>query len=454
MTAARLSPVRRLATWTLLALGLALALLGPAGAAPAQASVEIQRVSGGGVEAWLVEDHSNPIITARIAFRGGAATDPPGKEGLADMVSALLDEGAGELDSAAFQARLEDLAITLRFDADLDSLRGSLETLSENRNEAFALLRRALAEPRFDAEPVERVRSQLQARARGALEDPEVVATRAFFALAFPDHPYGRPAGGTAESLAAVGAEDLRAFVRDRLSRDRLVIGVVGDIDARELSRLLEATFAGLPQTGAEVAVADTAPATRGQVKIVATGAPQSAIVFGQRGVARDDPDYYPATVLGHVLASGPFTSRLYQEVREKRGLVYTVYARLAPLDHSALILGLAGTVNERAGETIAVIRDIWSAVAADGVSEAELADAKTYLTGSFPLRFTSSGQIAAILVSMQVEELGIDYLDRRNDLIEAVSLDDVNRLARDLLAPQALAFAIAGNPDGVEATH
>lgn len=454
MSAARAFPLLRPRAAAVLALVLALVLLGPAAIGTARASVEIQRVSGGGVEAWLVEDHSNPIITARIAFRGGAATDPPGKEGLADMVSALLDEGAGELDSAAFQGRLEELAITLRFDADLDTLRGSLETLTENRDEAFALLRRALGEPRSDPEPVERVRSQLQARARGALEDPEVVATRAFFALAFPGHPYARPASGTAESLAAVTADDLRAFVRARLSRDRLVIGVVGDIDATELSRLLEMTFAGLPEEGAAPAVADTAPATDGQVQILATGAPQSAIVFGQRGLARDDPDYYTATVLTHILASGPFTSRLYQEVREKRGLVYTVYARLAPLDHSSLILGLAGTVNERAGETIAVIRDVWRAVAGEGVSEGELADAKTYLTGSFPLRFTSSGQIAAILVSMQLDELRIDYLERRNGLIEAVSLDDVNRLARELLAPQGLAFAIAGNPEGVEATH
>lgn len=437
-----------------LVLAWTVALLGAAGQRPAHAAVEIQRVSGGGVEAWLVEDHSNPIITARLAFRGSAATDPAGKEGLAEMVAALLDEGAGELDSSAFQGRLEELAITLRFEADLDALRGRLETLSEHRDEAFALLRRALAEPRFDAEPVERVRSQLQARARGALEDPEVIATRAFFALAFPNHPYGRPSSGTAESLAAITADDLRSFARDRLIRDRLVIGVVGDIDAKELAQLLEASFGKLPKTGAEISVADVAPATDGQIAIVPTGAPQSAIAFGQSGVARDDPDYYAATVLSHILASGPFTSRLYQEVRETRGLVYTVYARLVPLDHSSLIVGLAGTVNERANETITVIRDVWSEVAGKGVSESELADAKTYLTGSFPLRFTSSGQVAAILVSMQLEELGIDYLEKRNALIEAVSLAHVNRLAGQLLVPQALTFAIAGDPDGVEATH
>lgn len=438
----------------LAALLLATVALAAGGSSQAVAAVTIQRVQAAGVEAWLVEDHSNPIVTARIAFRGGAATDPPGKEGLARMVAGLLDEGAGELDSAGFQRRLEELAITLRFDADLDVFGGSIETLAEHREEAFALLRRALGTPRFDADPVARVRSQLQARARTALEDPDVVATRAFFALAFPGHPYGRPAGGTVESLAAITEGDLREFVRQRLSRDRLVIGVVGDIDASELARLLEATFAGLPATGVPLAVADTAPATRGQVAIVPTGAPQSAIVFGQRGLARRDPDYYAATVLAHILASGPFTSRLYEEVREKRGLVYTAYARLTPLDHAALILGLAGTVNERAGETVAVIREVWREAASTGVSEAELADAKTYLTGSFPLQFTSSAQVAGILVSMQREDLGITYLEQRNGLIEAVRLADVNRLARDLLAPEALTFAIAGEPDGVEAAH
>ncbi len=421
--------------------------------APAKA-VEVQRVTGGGVEAWLVEDHTNPIVTTRLAFRGGAALDPADRSGLAEMVAALLDEGAGDLDSTAFHERLENLAITLGFDADLDALRGKVETLSEHRDAAFALLRQALIAPRFDAEPVARVRSQLQAAARAALEDPDAVASRAFFAMAFPDHPYGRPAGGTADSLAAITAQDLRIFAASRLTKDRLVIGVVGDITAGELATLLQRTFADLPSTGDTATVADVVPNIHGQTEVVPTGAPQSAIIFGQRGLPRDDPDFYAATVLVHILGSGPFTSRLYQEVREKRGLVYTVYARLAPLDHAALILGTAGTVNERAGETLRVIRGVWSGIARDGADESDLADAKTYLTGSFPLRFTSSGQVAGILVSMQLEHLGIDYLDRRNALIEAVTLADVNRLARGLLAPKSLAFVVAGAPIGVEANN
>lgn len=422
--------------------------------APPAHAVDVKRVTGGGVEAWLVEDHTNPIVTARLAFRGGGALDPAGKEGLAEMVSALLDEGAGELESQAFQGRLEDLAITLRFDADLDTFRGRLETLSENREVAFALLRDALTRPRFDAEPVARIRSQMQANLRQALEDPDTIAMRAFFAMIYPHHPYGRPVDGTPESLAAITVGDLRAFAASRLTKDTLVIGVVGDITAEELSAVLEATFAGLPASGRPLAVADVAPATGGQVKIVPTGSPQSAIIFGQRGVSRDDPDYYAASVLSQVLGASPFTSRLYEEVREKRGLVYSVYARLTPLDHSSLILGNAGTVNRRAGKTVETIRAAWRNVADRGITDSELADTKTYLTGSFPLRFTANGQIAGMLVSMQLENLGIDYLDRRNDLIEAVTLADVNRLAHELLSADALAFVIAGEPEGVKASN
>lgn len=435
----------------------ALVLFVMAASAPAAGAVEVQRVTGGGVEAWLVEDRTNPIINVQLAFRGGAALDPAGKGGLTEMVAGLLDEGAGDLDSAAFHDRLEELAVTLRFDADRDALYGELETLSDRREAAFALLHQALVAPRFDAEPIARVRSQLQAAARRALEDPATVASRAFMAMAFPGHPYGRPTGGTADTLAAITDQDLRTFVSTRMTKDRLVIGVVGDITPEALAAELERTFADLPATSNDEAVPDVAEVaakTDGQTVIVPTGAPQSAIVFGQQGLSRDDPDFYAATVLAHILGSGPFTSRLYQEVREDRGLVYTVYARLAPLDHAALIIGSAGTVNERAGETLAVIRDVWRAVATEGVDERELADAKTYLTGSFPLRFTSSGRIARILVAMQMDDLGIDYLDRRNEFIEAVSLSDVNRLARDWLDADGLAFVAAGAPTGIDASH
>lgn len=424
------------------------ALITPAGA------VEVQRVTGGGVEAWLVEDHSIPIISVDFAFRGGAALDPQDKAGLARFTMALLDEGAGDLDSQAFQARLEALAVELSFHATRDTVGGDMRTLSANRDAAFDLLRLALSEPRFDAEPVARVRSQIEAHLRQSAEDPGDLASRRFFAAAYPDHPYGQPVDGTLETIAAVTVDDLRTFAARRIARSNLIIGVVGDITAAQLEALLQSTFAPLPEQAAPDTVPDAAPEPGGSVIVIDQAVPQSVILFGQRGVKRDDPQFYAATVLNHILGGGSFTSRLYEEVRELRGLAYSVSTDLYPLDHSGLLNGGAATANARAAETIAIVQDEWRRMAENGVTEDELNDAKTYLTGSFPLRFTNSGSIAGMLVGMQLYDLGIDYIDRRNDLIEAVSLDDVNRLAGTLLTPDRLLFVVAGRPDGLDATN
>lgn len=433
-------------------LGLALAL---AAVVQPAAAVEVERVqSAGGVEAWLVRDHTNPIITVRLAFRGGAALDPTGKEGLANMVASLLDEGAGDLDSQAFQGRLEDLSISLRFDAGRDAFGGRLRTLTENRDAAFGLLRMALGAPRFDEAPMARIRTQILTSLKRALEDPDTIARRALARALFPDHPYGRPVEGTPESVGAISAEDLRRFVAERLGRDNLVIGVVGDISADQLAPLLDQTFDALPAKAASWSVPDTRPRASGETVVINKPVPQSAIVFGHGGPKRDDPDFFAAYVMNYVLGGGGFTSRLYSEVREKRGLAYSVYSYLNPLDHAALIVGGAGTANERVADTLAIVRSIWRRMAEEGLGVEELADAKTYLTGSFPLRFTSSRSVAGILVAMQVENLGIDYLDRRNGLIEAVTLADVGRVARRFLDPDGLTVVVVGEPDGLAATE
>lgn len=423
------------------------------GASPAGA-VEVQRVVAGGVEAWLVEDDSIPIISVDIAFRGGAALDPEGKAGLARFTMALLDEGAGDLDSQAFQARLEALAVELSFYAGRDTVGAEMRTLTENRYAAFDLLRLALTEPRFDAEPVARVRNQIEAHLRQSAEDPGDLAGRRLFAALYPEHPYGRPADGTLETIAAITADDLRGFAARRLARSNLVIGVVGDISAGDLAAVLETTFAGLPEQAAPDTVSEVAPKPGGNVIVIDQAVPQSVILFGQQGVQRNDPEFYAATVLNHILGGGSFTSRLYEEVRESRGLAYSVSTQLYPLDHSGLLSGSAATANARVAETVSIVREEWRRMAQNGVTEAELNDAKTYLTGSFPLRFTNSASIAGMLVGMQLYDLGIDYIDHRNDLIEAVTLDDVNRLAGTLLAPDRLLFVIAGQPAGLPATN
>lgn len=428
-----------------------LAVLSLAPLAPAWA-VSVERVvSPLGIEAWLVQDHTNPIISMRLAFRGGAITDPPGKAGRAYMTAALLDEGAGDLDSLAFQTRLEDLAIQLGFDAGRDTFGGTLKTLTENRETAFDLLRQALTKPRFDAEPVERIRSQILVNLARELQDPDAVAGRMWFRTQFPQHPYGTPVNGEPDTIKQLTADDLRAFVQSRFARDGLVIGVVGDVTPSELSRLLDATFGALPAKAAPVTVGEAQPAAAGKVVVERRGIPQSVVVFGEQGLKRADPDWYTAYVMNYILGGGGFSSRLMEEIREKRGLAYSVSTSLQPLDHVGLIVGDVATENQRVAESLALIRSEWRRMQEQGPTADELANAKTYLTGSFPLQLSSTGAIAGILVAMQLDHLGIDYLDRRNGLIEAVTLEDVRRVARRLLDPQRLTAVVVGDPKGID---
>jgi zinc protease len=422
--------------------------------APAQ-SFEIERVvSPGGVEAWLIEDHTNPIIALSFAFRGGAALDPAGKEGLANLVSGLLDEGAGEIPSQAFQAKLADLSIRLSFDAGFDSFNGTVQTLTENRDTAFELLALALSQPRFDEEPVERIRGQILTMLRRDSENPNDIARRTLFRTLFPDHPYGRPADGTEETVARIKIADLKLFAATRFARDNLVVSAVGNITPGDLAALLDKTFATLPAAAAPWTAAEVVPAAGAATIVVEKNVPQSAILFAQPGIKRDDPDFFPAYVMNYILGGGGFGSRLYEQVREKRGLAYSAYSYLYPLDHAGLIVGGAGTRNDQAGRTLGVIAAELRRMAADGVGEKELDDAKTFLTGSFPLRFSSSGRVAAMMTGIQLEELGIDYWDRRNGLVAAVTLEQVNEQARRLLDPARMTTVVVGRPEGIDATR
>jgi zinc protease len=421
---------------------------------PARA-VEVQRVvSPGGIEAWLVEDHGNPIISLDLAFRGGTALDPEGKEGLANLAAGLLDEGAGELDSQAFQARLADLSIRLSFSAGQDTFGGTLRTLTENRDTAFELLRLALGQPRFDEEPVERIRAQVLTGLRRDAEKPNRIAGRTLRRLFFPGHPYGRRIRGTPETVAALTVEDLRRFVAERLARDVLKVAVVGDITGAELGPLLDKAFGGLPAAAATARIADIEPQGGGEVVVVRKDIPQSVVALGHAGLLRDDPDFYAAYVVNYILGGGGFSSRLYEEIREKRGLAYSVHSYLHPLDHAALLIGGVATANGRVGQSLELIRREWARMAEAGPSAEELAAAKTFLTGSYPLRQSSSGRIAGMLLGIQLEDLGIDYINRRNGYIEAVTLEDARRVARRLYRADRLTVVVVGQPDGIAPTR
>lgn len=418
-------------------------------------AIEIERViSEGGIEAWLVEDHSLPIISFQFLFSGGAATDPRSRAGLANMVSGLLDEGAGELDSQSFQRRLSDESISLSFSASRDNFAGSLKTLTRNRDEAFDLLRIALTEPRFDPDAVTRIRAQILAGIASRTNDPDRIAQQTFWEAIFPGHPYAQPVEGTAESVAAITEDDLRTFVTRRLARNELIVGVVGDMTADELKILLDKTFGALPERSEAFTIPKVEPAAGGEVIVVQAENPQSRILFGQKGLYRDDPDYYAALVLNHILGGGSFTSRLYDEIREKRGLAYSVYSYLLPLDSAALWLGGAGTENAAVSVSVELVKNQWANLRAFGVSQDELDKAKANLVGSFGLRFDSSSAIAGMLVAVQRRDLGIEFINERNDLIARVTLDDVNRVAARLLDPDALTVVVVGNPANITATR
>ncbi|RST87031.1 insulinase family protein [Aquibium carbonis] len=404
--------------------------------APAQAAVTIQEVtSDSGVTAWLVEDYTVPIIAVNFAFEGGSTQDPVGKEGLAQLMSGLFDEGAGDMPRAAFQEALDLSGAEMSFNVSPDAFYGSLRTLADDRAEAFRLLQLAVNQPRFDAEPLARIRAQMVAGIEARANDPDQAASIAWANAIYGDHPYSRRSEGTPETLATITRDDLEALHRALFARGNLVVGVVGAIDAETLKAELDRTFGALPESP------DMRPIERVEPKLdqfigVSFPVPQASLRLAFPGVERDDPRFFAAYMMNHVLGGGTFSSRLFDEVRDRRGLAYGVGSSLANRDHSsALIIGTS-TRADRAGEALQVIRDVIARMAAEGPTEQELADAKAYIVGSYAINnLDSSAAIARTLVQLQMDDLGIDYIERRGDLIGAVTLDEVKAAARDLLS-------------------
>ncbi len=418
-------------------------------------AADIQEVrSPGGITAWLVQEPSIPMLAVEIRFRGGASLDPAGKEGLANLLSGLLDEGAGDLDSQTFQGRLEDLAISLSYTAGRDGFSGSMRTLTEHTDEAFRLLGLSLTEPRFDQEPVERIRSQVITGIRSREQNPDTIVGRTLFEKLYPNHPYGRPSRGTPNSVTTITVDDLRAFVDRRFAKGNLIVGVVGDISAERLSGLLDQAFGDLPEAAENsVLVADVVPVAAGGIEVIRRPIPQSVLMWAMPGIKRNDPDYFAAVLMNCVLGGGSFTSRLYAEVREKRGLAYSVYSAVVPYEHSGIVLGGVGTQNGQLAESLSLIQTEIKKVAREGITAEELEAAKTYTTGAFPLSLTSNARIAGMLVTLQVLDLGIDYLERRAGLINRVTLDDVRVVAGRLLDVDAMSVVVVGDPEGIETT-
>ncbi|HRK18696.1 MAG TPA: pitrilysin family protein [Hyphomicrobiaceae bacterium] len=405
-----------------------------------------------GIKLWLVEEHAVPLVAMRFSFAGGATQDPENRPGIAHFMSGMMDEGAGDLTSVAFQARMEELAMRLSFEAAKDSFYGSFETLSDYRRESAALLKLAVNAPRFDADAIERVRRQIASSLAYAAKNPESVVSERWMSEAYKGHPYGRPTKGTPDTVGAITRDDLVAYRKRIFARDNLNVVVVGDITSAEASAMVDDIFGALPAKSDLVKVADVAPKAAEKLVVVDMPVPQSVARFGSGAMMRKDKDFIPAFVLNHILGGGGFSSRLMEEVREKRGLAYSVYSYLQPLDHTSMFMGGVATKNEEMAQSLDVIRGELKRLATEGPTVTELDNAKSNLIGAFALRFDTNAKIANQLLYFMEEDLGAGYVDTRNKEVAAVTIDDVRRVAKRLFAADDLFVTIVGRPKGLKA--
>ncbi|AXC48856.1 insulinase family protein [Paracoccus suum] len=422
---------------------------------PLQASaIDIHEVrSPGGITAWLVEDHSIPFTALSMAFKGGASMDAEGKRGAVNLMTATLEEGAGVRDAVAFAEAVEETGAVLNFNASDDAVSVTARLLTDTRDGAADLLSEALFKPRFDTVAVDRVRGQVQAIIRAEATDPGSIAQKELAHLAWGDHPYGTSINGTAQSVATLTPDDLRTARERVMGRDRLVVAAAGDITPADLGALLDRVLGSLPEKASAPLPGPASPQLTGGVTVIPWDSPQTVVQFAAPGLPMDDPEYFAAFVGNYILGGGGFSSRMTDEIREKRGLTYGVSTALSTGLFGDLWVGGMATANANTGAAVDLARTEWGRLA-DGVTEKELADAKTYLTGEYPLRFDGNRKIADILAGMQLVGLPREYVNTRNSKIEAVRVDDVAKVAKRLLEPEKLRFVLVGKPDGVTSTN
>lgn len=401
--------------------------------------------SPGGIDAWLLEDHTLPILSLRFGFRGGPTLDPPDRAGTARLLADLLGEGAGPFDGPAFRRALGEKGIRLFFDVTGDDLRGEMLMLEKDIDHAFALLGIALNAPRLSSDDLTRLGRAAASEARAELNRPDLVAARNLAAHGFGPHPYGRPARGRPDDLERISVADLAALRARALTRGNLRVALVGAIGPEAAGRALDRAFADLPHAAPE-SIPETVLTGLGTRLVTRLDLPQAAIRFARPGIPRRDPDFLAAIVAVHCLGGGTFSARLFTELRERRGLCYAAWATLQVAQGACTLVGATSVRNDRVAEAIGVIETEILRLR-EGLGRDELTRAKGYLTGSYVLRFDSSSAIAHRLLELQFDGRDIAWLDERNRRIAAVTEADIRRAVARLVGAGDLLVAVAGNP-------
>ncbi len=419
----------------------------------AVAETNIQQVTTkGGITVWLVDEPSIPFVALEVAFKGGASLDAPEKMGATYLMAGLLEEGSSDMDASAFSRATEELAASFGFDASRNSVSISARVLKENQDEALGLLKQAITNPTFSDASFERVRKQVEAIVKSNLSSPQKIASSALNAIAYPSHVYSQPLEGTLETVAGLTVEDMRVAHKNAMAKDRIFVSVVGDIRAEDVGPMVDRLVEDLPDTGKALPEKTEFKASGG-ITVVDYNTPQTVALWAHAGIDIEHPDFFAAYLMNHVMGGSAFSSRLTMEVREKRGLTYGVYSYLASQEYADSYVGSVSSSNDRIKTAIDVIKEEWRKMADNGVTQEELDAAKKYLTGAYPLRFDGNGQIASLLVGMQMNGYPIDYPKTRNNKVNAVTLSDVNRVAKELLRPEAMRFVVVGKPEGLVST-
>lgn len=409
-----------------------------------------QFTTPGGVSVWLVEEPSIPILSLRMAWTAGETNDPEGLEGLTNAMVYHMNEGAGELDAQGFFKGMEELNMSFSCGASNESTYCNASMLTDNADASFDMIALAFAEPRFDDGPFERFKREQEVSLQTRETNPQFLAARARAAALYPDSAYARETD--AESLAALTQDAMRAQKDLLMVQEGMLVTAVGAMSPEELAPLIDKAVSGLPESSETAETDDVVLAAPASAPVVIDlPQPQSLVTFAAPAMTREDPDFYTAVVLNYTFGGGGFESRLMKDLRVAKGLTYGIYTQVSSADKIQLWSGGGQTKNESAGEFIEGIKENMSAMVAEGMTEEELSAAKAYLTGSYPLGFDSNAKIAARMMGVRLDELPVDFFDKRNAMVEAVTLEDVNRVAAEYLSPENFTFIVVGQPEGLD---
>lgn len=413
----------------------------------AQAVPEIQRwETPNGAEVLFLPAPSIPIVDVRVMFDAGSGHDG-GRSGLASLTAAMLTEGAAGLDADAIAERVESVGAELDTGADRDSTYASLRALTEPAvlEVAVDTLAKVLAAPTFDPDEFARVRENRLTGLRLAEQDPGDVGQRALYRAIFGDHPYAADPSGTAETVSALEVDDLRRFHGRFYGARNATLAIVGAVDRAQAEVLANRITAELPSAGPAPPLPPVAELKQASLERIAFPSSQTHVYLGQPGMRRGDPDYFPLYVGNHILGGSGLVSLLMEEVREERGLSYSVYSYFIPLARRGPFLMGLQTKNAQADAATEVMLETLRRFVAEGPTEDELSAAVKNITGGFPLRIAGNSNLVRYLAVIGFYGLPLDYLDRFPERIRAVTAEQIRDAFRSRIDPERLALIMVG---------